>query len=126
MRAPILLLAVVVLAAAPARAQEPPVRLAAPADCATNPNCAPGLERTYGTAPPASSLVRLTVADAGIQALDDGIAEVAVAFSSDPALSRPDIKVLRDDKRMIGPDRVVPVVRTTTCWSATAPGCDGA
>ena len=47
--------------------------------------------------------MRLTVADAGIQALDDGIAEVAVAFSSDPALSRPDIKVLRDDKRMIGP-----------------------
>jgi len=113
MRAPILLLAVVVLAAEPARAQDPPVRLAAPADCATNPNCAPGLERTYGTAPPASSLVRLTVADAGIQALDDGVAEVAVAFSSDPALSRPDIKVLRDDKDMIGPDRVVPVVRST-------------
>ena len=112
MRAPILLLAVVALAAPPARAQEPPVRLAAPADCATNPNCAPGLERTYGTAPPASALVRLTVADAGIQALDDGVAEVAVAFSSDPALSRPDIKVLRDDKDMIGPDRVVPVVRS--------------
>ena len=35
-----------------------------------------------------------------------------MAFSSDPALSRPDVKVLRDDKHMIGPDRVVPVART--------------
>ena len=113
-RLPLLLLVAAGLAGpvAPAHAQDSPVRLAAPADCSTNPNCAPGLRRTYGTAPPASALVRLTVADAGIQALDDGIAEVAVAFSSDPALSRPDVKVLRDDKRMIGPDRVVPVART--------------
>jgi subtilisin family serine protease len=102
----------VAAAASPAQAQEGPVRLAAPADCRTNPNCAPGLKRAYGSAPPASALVRLTVADAGIEALDDGIAEVAVAFSSDPGLSRPDIKVLRDDKRMIGPDHIVPVVRS--------------
>ena len=114
-RWPLLLLVTAALGgpAGTARAQDPPVRLAAPADCATNPNCAPGLRRTYGAAPPPSALVRLTVADAGIQALDDGIAEVAVAFSSDPALSRPDIRVLRDDRDMIGPDRVVPVIRST-------------
>ena len=35
----------------------------------------------------------LTVADAGISALDDGVAEVAVAFSSNPQVSRPDIVV---------------------------------
>ena len=114
-RLPLLLLALagLGLSAGPARAQESPVRLAAPADCSTNPNCAPGLRRTYGTAPPSSAMVRLTVADAGIQALDDGLAEVAVAFSSDPGLSRPDIRVLRDDRGMIGPDRVVPVVRSS-------------
>ena len=39
------------------------------------------------------------MADAGVQALDDGLAEVAVAFSSNPQLSRPDILTLRDDER---------------------------
>jgi glycine betaine/choline ABC-type transport system substrate-binding protein len=52
------------------------------------------------------------VSDAGIGALDDGLAEIAVAFSSDPQVSRPDIFTVRDDKRMVHADRVVPVVRT--------------
>ena len=90
--------------AAPAQAQDTPLRLAAPADCSTNPNCAPGLKRLLRRRHHAH-LVKLTDADAGIAALDDGLAEVAVAFSSDPELSRPDIVTLRDDKRMIGPDR---------------------
>src|SRR5262245_51807922 len=34
------------LFAAPAYSQAP--RLAAPSDCLTNPNCGPGLQRTYG------------------------------------------------------------------------------
>ena len=55
--------------------------------------------------------VPLTVADAGIAALDDGEAEVAVAFSSDPEVSRPDVHTLRDDRGMIGLDPVVPVMR---------------
>jgi glycine betaine/choline ABC-type transport system substrate-binding protein len=97
--------------AAPARAQDAPPRLAAPADCVTNPNCARGLAHTYD-ADPTRHLVELSDADSGIRALDDGLAEVAVAFSSNPELSRPDILTLRDDKHMIGPDRVVPVVRT--------------
>jgi glycine betaine/choline ABC-type transport system substrate-binding protein len=98
------------VAALAATAQQP-LRLAAPSDCSTNPNCAPGLHRVYDVdATP--HLVALPDADSGIQALDDGLAEVAVAFSSNPELSRPDIVALRDDKRMIGPDRVVPVVRS--------------
>src|SRR4051812_24702170 len=96
---------------APAEARGAPPRLAAPTDCSTNPNCAPGLKRSYG-ADPTPNLVKLSVADAGIEALDDGLAEVAVAFSSNPELSRPDIVTLRDDRRMIGPDRVVPAVRS--------------
>jgi subtilisin family serine protease len=95
-----------------AAAQSPPVRLAAPSDCERNPNCAPGLRRVYDINP-SGSLVRLKVAEAGIQALDDGLAEVAVAFSSNPLLSRPDILTLRDDRRMITPDHIVPVVRTS-------------
>ena len=95
---------------ASAQAQSPQVRLAAPSDCQTNTNCGPGLRRVYRI-DPSGSLVKLKVAEAGIQALDDGVAEVAVAFSSNPLLSRPDIVTLRDDKRMVTPDHVVPVVR---------------
>ena len=40
------------------------------------------------------------------------MAEVAVAFCSNPQVSRPDIVTLRDDRSMIYPDRVVPVVRS--------------
>ena len=96
------------LCAAPAHAQQ--LRLAAPSDCLANPGCGLGLKSVYGL-DVTSAFVPLTVADSGITALDDGIAEVAVAFSSNPQVSRPDIVTLRDDRRMIFPDRVVPIVR---------------
>jgi glycine betaine/choline ABC-type transport system substrate-binding protein len=98
------------LAAAPAAAQVAPPRLAAPQDCPTNPNCAPGLARVYGL-DVSSVFVPLTVADAGISALDDGAAEVAVAFSTNPQVSRPDILTLRDDRGLAGEDRLAPVAR---------------
>ena len=90
-------------------AQTPQVRLAAAKDCPRNVNCIPGLKRVYRM-DPTSLFTPLKVADAGIGALDDGVAEVAVAFSSNPQLSRPDIVTLRDNKRMITDDHVVPVV----------------
>lgn len=86
------------------------VRLAAPEDCLTNPNCGVGLRQNYGI-DVTSVIVPLEVADAGVTALDDGVAEVAVAFSSSPAVSRPDVRSLRDDRGMVGQDHVVPVVR---------------
>src|SRR3954452_22573538 len=97
--------------AAPARAQD--VRLAAPADCLTNSGCGKGLKSVYGLEV-RSVFTPLTVADAGVEGLDNGVAEVAVAFSSNPQLSRPDIVTLADDKRMGYADRVVPVVRRGT------------
>ena len=100
------------LIATPAGAQTPPVRLAAAVDCPRNVNCIPGFRRVYGI-DPTSLFTPLKVADAGVQALDDGVAEVAVAFSSSPQLSRPDIVTLRDDRNMISPDHVVPVVSKT-------------
>jgi subtilisin family serine protease len=103
-------LVLAVTAVGPASAQQPPVRLAAAKDCARNVNCIPGFKRVY-RADPTSVLTTLKVADAGIQALDDGVAEVAVAFSSNPQLSRPDIMTLRDDRHMITDDHIVPVVR---------------
>ena len=107
------LLAAVALAAGPAAAasgQQPAVRLAAPEDCLVNPGCGEGLRATYAL-DVAPAFTPLAVADAGIGALDDGVAEVAVAFSTDPQVSRPDIVTLRDDRRMLGPDRLVPVLR---------------
>ena len=98
------------LTATPGAAQTPQVRFAAGTDCARNINCIPGFKRVYGI-DPTSVFTPRTVADAGVQALDDGIAEVAVVFSSNPQLSRPDILALRDDKGMISEDHIVPVIR---------------
>ncbi|MBE2317568.1 hypothetical protein DVA67_016415 [Solirubrobacter sp. CPCC 204708] len=109
MRCSVLLVAFGIwLCSTPAQAQQ--VRLAAPADCLTNSGCAVGLRSVYGL-DVRSVLVPLTVADAGISALDDGRAEVAIAFSSNPQVSRPDIVTLRDDRSMIYDDHVVPVIR---------------
>lgn len=104
------MLAVLALAA-PASAQET-VRLAAPVDCLTNPGCGPGLARVYDL-DVSGVHVPLEVADAGIRALDDGLGEVAVAFSSNPEVSRPDVLALDDDKGMLRSDRIVPVVRSS-------------
>src|SRR3954454_12051454 len=89
-------------------AQAQPVRLAAPSDCLTNAGCGVGLKSAYGL-DVTSAFAPLTVADAGVSALDDGVAEVAVVFSSNPQLSRPDMVTLRDDQHMIYDDQVVPV-----------------
>jgi glycine betaine/choline ABC-type transport system substrate-binding protein len=105
-----LLTAIALAGGAAAQDPAPPVRLAAPEDCPTNPSCAPGLAEVYAV-DVRSVLVPLTVADAGVSALDDGVAEVAVAFSTDPQVSRPDILTLADDRGMVGEDRLAPVVR---------------
>ena len=73
------------ITATPGAAQTPQVRFAAGTDCARNINCIPGFKRVYGI-DPTSVFTPRTVADAGVQALDDGIAEVAVVFSSNPQL----------------------------------------
>ena len=98
------------LALAGTAAAQDPVRLAAPEDCLTNPGCGPGLSAVYGL-DVQSVLVPLAVADAGVSALDDGIAEVAVAFSTNPQVSRPDIVGLTDDRGMLGENHLAPVVR---------------
>src|SRR4051812_727661 len=95
------------LCATPAQAQQ--VRFAASRDCPVNPGCIPGLKSVYGL-DPTPVFTPLAVAGSGISALDDGVAEVGIAFSSDPQVSRPDIVSLRDDRHMLFRDRIVPVV----------------
>src|SRR4051794_16725996 len=96
------------LSVVPAHAQT--VRLAAPCNCLVNFGCGLGLRSVYGLNV-RSAFMPLANAEAGISALDDGLADVAVTFSSNPQLSRPDIVTLRDDKRMVYSDHVVPIVR---------------
>jgi glycine betaine/choline ABC-type transport system substrate-binding protein len=99
-------------AAASAAAQAPPAppRFTAPADCLTNPGCGVALRSAYGI-DPAPVFTPLSSSGGGVAALDAGSAEVAIAFSSDPALSRPDLVTLVDDRRAIGgDDRIVPVL----------------
>jgi subtilisin family serine protease len=116
----IILAALSVVPVSPALAQTRQVRLAASSDCPRNVNCIPGFKRVYRM-DPTSQFTALKVADAGVQALDDGIAEVAVVFSSNPQLSRPDILRLSDDKGMISADHVVPIVRTSVLRRYGAP-----
>src|SRR5690349_8524788 len=86
------------LSAWPAHAQT--VRLAAPCNCLVNFGCGLGLRSVYGLNV-RSAFTPIANAEAGVSALDDGLADVAMAFSSNPQLSRPDIVTLLDDKRMI-------------------------
>jgi glycine betaine/choline ABC-type transport system substrate-binding protein len=111
--APAVFLATLALLAPAGAGAGAQVRIAAPSDCLTNPNCGPGLRDVYG-ADVAPVFVPLAVPESGVSALDEGLAEVAVAFSSNPEVSRPDVLVLRDDRGMVGSDNVVPVVRTRT------------
>jgi osmoprotectant transport system substrate-binding protein len=86
------------------------LRLSAASDCPTNPNCAPGLRATYGV-DVSSVLVRTADTGFALEALDDGLAQVAIVFSSNPDAARPDLLTLRDDRGMIGPDHIAPIVR---------------
>jgi glycine betaine/choline ABC-type transport system substrate-binding protein len=87
--------------------------LAAPGDCLTNPGCAPGLKRAYGV--DVRGVFRaLDAGGAGVEALDQGLAQVAVVFTTNPEIARSDLLVLRDDKGMIGPENLVPVIRRST------------
>jgi glycine betaine/choline ABC-type transport system substrate-binding protein len=118
MRTCLALTVVLVVLAVPgsALAQAPAVRLAAPGDCLTNPSCGVGLRSVYGLRVD-DALVRLAAPDAGVAALDDGLAEIAVAFTSSPSVSRPDVVALRDDRGLLKPDRIVPVLRSAVLRS---------
>jgi glycine betaine/choline ABC-type transport system substrate-binding protein len=92
------------------------VRLAASSACPTTPGCALGLKRVYKLDP--TSLLVTVPAGEGIGALDEGSAQVGVAFSTNPGISRPDILTLRDDKHMIGIDNIVPIIRRASAARA--------
>ena len=84
------------------------LKLGAPADCATNPFCAPGLKKIYGL--DLSGYTALGPGQPIAQALDAGSIQVGVLFSTDSTIAVKNFVLLTDDKHMLAADNIVPVV----------------
>jgi osmoprotectant transport system substrate-binding protein len=81
-----------------------------PPECPTRPTCGLGLRQTYGL-----NIKRYLSTDAGgpltLQALDTGLVDVALLFSTDPRLATGELLELRDDRRLQPAESVTPLVR---------------
>jgi osmoprotectant transport system substrate-binding protein len=81
-----------------------------PPECATRPLCLEGLRETYGI-----RFAEVVPLDAGgpltHQALDTGIVDVALLFSTDPAIASDDLVELLDDRALQPAENVTPIVR---------------
>ena len=82
------------------------LKLGAPQDCETNPNCLPGLQRVYGVdlssgfTPLETNLVE--------DALLEDEVQIGVLFSTN--IYNEDLVVLEDDEEMLAADNVTPVL----------------
>ncbi|HVT78028.1 MAG TPA: ABC transporter substrate-binding protein [Acidimicrobiales bacterium] len=84
------------------------LKLGAPSDCATNPNCVPGLKKVYGA--DYTSYTTLGAGQPIVQALEAGSIGLGVLFSTDSTIAVKNFVLLKDDKHMLAADNVVPVV----------------
>ncbi len=95
----------------------PRLILGGPPECPTRPFCLMGLEQTYGLA-----FDEFVPLDAGgpltHAALDKGVIDVAVLFSTDPAID--DLVELADDRGLQPAENVTPLVRRSVVarWGA--------
>ena len=91
--------------------QAHPVRLAGPPECPQRPFCLPGLARVYGM-----QVAEFVSTDTGgpltRAAIDTGMVDVGVLFSTDGSVADLDFTVLRDDRRLQNVDNLVPAIRT--------------
>jgi osmoprotectant transport system substrate-binding protein len=84
-----------------------------PPECMARETCLLGLEDVYDLE--FESFVSLDPGGPLTEsALSGGEVDVAVMFSTSPALSDPGYVALKDDRRLQPPENVVPVVRTST------------
>ena len=90
-----------------------------PAECATRRLCLVGLADTYGV-----TFRNVLSLDTGgpitLQALEQGLVDVALLFTTDPAIVRHGLVELRDDRGLQPAENVTPVVRTEVVdrWGA--------
>ncbi|MEY2398431.1 MAG: osmoprotectant transport system substrate-binding protein [Actinomycetota bacterium] len=93
------------------------LKIGAPADCATNPFCLPGLKKTYGL----DLTKNYTALESGqvADALDAGSVQIGLLFSTAGAIASKGYVLLDDNKHMLAADNVLPIVTTAL---ATAKG----
>jgi len=91
-------------------AAAPQLTFGGPPECPTRPYCLAGLERVYGL-----RFKEVVPLDAGgpltRQALHEGGVDVALLFTTDPAVGGEDFVELVDDRRLQPADNVTPLVR---------------
>jgi osmoprotectant transport system substrate-binding protein len=85
------------------------LRFGGPSECQERPLCLAGLRDVYGL-----RFASFTLLDAGgpvtLQALREDFVDVALLFSTDPALAGDEFVQLVDDRRLEPADRVIPVI----------------
>jgi osmoprotectant transport system substrate-binding protein len=96
--------------AAPAGSIASQLSLGGPPECPKRPFCEVGLKNTYGL-----DFKIFLPLDAGgpltVSAIDTGLVDVALLFTSDPAIQTHNLVLLEDDKHLQRADNLVPVVR---------------
>ena len=87
----------------------PQLTFGGPPECQSRPLCLLGLERLYGLR--FKDLVRLdTAGPVTLQALEDGNVDLALLFTTDPAIGGPLVE-LADDRGLQPAENVTPLVR---------------
>jgi osmoprotectant transport system substrate-binding protein len=93
--------------------------LGGPPECPQRPFCEPGLKDTYGL-----EFKLFLPLDAGgplsLSAVQTGLVDVSLLFTSDPSIQVNNLVLLEDDKKLQKADNLVPVVRNDLL--AKAPG----
>jgi osmoprotectant transport system substrate-binding protein len=84
--------------------------LAGPPECPVRVYCLPGLRQRYGLR--FGAFLPLDTEEQRDAALDEGLADVAVLFTTDGRLAAGDLVLLEDDRRLQPAENVVPVVST--------------
>lgn len=83
--------------------------LGGPPECPSRPRCIPGLADRYSL--DFERFVPLAGEGLVRRALEDGIVDVGILFSTDASLAAPDLVVLTDDQDLQRADNIVPLVR---------------
>jgi osmoprotectant transport system substrate-binding protein len=88
----------------------PDLKLGAPQDCPTNAGCLPALKSVYGIDLSKNYVALDSAGPLTVKALQQGDVDVAVLFSTSPAIAVNGWKILTDDKGMFKSDNIIPVV----------------
>jgi osmoprotectant transport system substrate-binding protein len=93
-----------------------------PPECADRPRCLPGLDSRYGI-----TFDEVVDLDSGgplsLSALLQGTVDVALLFTTDGAIDRHDLVLLKDDRALQPVEHVTPVIRAETV-SRLGPGIE--